>query len=78
MRQAAILLACILPFGCAPPQHWLKANDTSQDAVALSKALIDCDEQAAEKGRTLDTMFGSESAYATLQKCMHDKGYTQS
>jgi len=71
MRQAAILLACILPFGCAPQQHWLKANDTRQDAAALRKALIDCDEQAAAKGReTLDTMFGSESAYATLQKCM--------
>jgi hypothetical protein len=26
----------------------------------------------------LDTLFGSESAYAAFQKCMHDKGYTKS
>ena len=42
----------------------------------LRQALDDCAVTAETKGQALDTMFGSESAYAAFQKCMHDKGYT--
>lgn len=76
LRNEAILLACLLPFGCAPPQHWMRADNANQDAAALKQALADCDATAEKKGQDLDQMFGSESSYTALQKCMHDKGYT--
>ena len=82
MRKA-ILLVCIYLFGCASAHHWEKADsagkiESTQDAEALRKTLTDCLANASGKGQDLDTMFGSKSAQAVFEKCMHDKGYTQS
>jgi len=54
----------------------MRADNANQDAAALKQALADCDATAEKKGQDLDQMFGSESSYTALQKCMHDKGYT--
>jgi hypothetical protein len=83
MRKETIPLSCILLFGCASANHWEKTDsagkvESTQDAVALRKTLDDCLASAAGKGRDLDTMFGSESAQAVFEKCMHDKGYAKS
>jgi len=83
MMRIAIILIFIPLFGCASAHHWEKADsagkiESSQDAEALRKTLDDCLANAAGKGQDLDTMFGSESAHAVFEKCMHDKGYTKS
>jgi hypothetical protein len=83
MRGAAIIVVCVLLFGYATPQHWMKADgagktDSVQNPDDLRKALTDCAASSTGAGRELDTMFGSKSASATFQKCMHDRGYTKS
>jgi hypothetical protein len=68
--------------GCASP-HWFKLDsagktEPTQHSGDLRKALSDCSVVASATRLDLDTLFGSESAYAAFQKCMHDKGYTKS
>ena len=72
-----------LLFGCAPPQHWVKLDragkiEPTQNSGDLLKALDDCSVAASATRQDLDTLFGSESAHAMFEKCMHDKGYTKS
>jgi len=83
MMRVTIILVFIPLFGCASSHHWEKTDnagkiESTQDAVALRKTLDDCLANASGKGRSLDTMFGSESAQAVFEKCMHDKGYAKS
>jgi hypothetical protein len=80
MRSAATIVSCVLLFGCSTPQHWMKVDaagkaDSVQTPEDLRKALGDCD---AARGEDLSTMFGSNSAFAQFQKCMHDRGYSKS
>jgi hypothetical protein len=82
MRNQAVVVSCALLFGCASP-HWVKLDsagkiEPTQNSGDLLKALDDCSVVAAATPEALDRLFGSESAYAALQKCMHDKGYIKS
>jgi len=82
MRNQAVVVSCASLFGCASP-HWFKLDsagqtEPTQNSGDLRKALSDCSVVASATRLDLDTLFGSESAYAAFQKCMHDKGYTKS
>ena len=82
MRNQAGVVSCALLFGCASP-HWVKLDsagktEPTQNSGDLPKALDDCSVAAAATSQDLDHLFGSESAHAVFEKCMHDKGYTKS
>jgi hypothetical protein len=55
-----------------------KTEPTQNSGELLRKALVDCSVVASATRLDLDTLFGSESAYAAFQKCIYDKGYTKS
>jgi hypothetical protein len=82
MRNQVVVVSCALLFGCASP-HWVKLDsagktEPTQNSGDLPKALDDCSVAAAATSQDLDHLFGSESAHAVFEKCMHDKGYTKS
>jgi hypothetical protein len=83
MRNQVVVVSCNLLFGCASP-HWVKLDSASKteptqnSGELLRKALADCSVVASATRLDLDTLFGSESAYAAFQKCIYDKGYTKS
>jgi hypothetical protein len=79
MRNAAIIVCCVLLFGCSTRQHWMKVDATGKIAPVqnpddLRKSLGAC---AAWRGGDLSTLFGSQSEFTAFQKCMHDSGYAE-